>query len=54
MDDTEDCELCGGDLEVEFHYKRRELICQDCGAILDSEGFGEEMEPEKSEREVME
>lgn len=54
MDDSEDCELCGGELEVEYHFKRRELVCRDCGAILDTDYFGEEMEPEEDDGEVME
>jgi transcription initiation factor TFIIIB Brf1 subunit/transcription initiation factor TFIIB len=54
MDDSEKCDVCGGELEVEYHYKRRELVCKDCGAILDHDYFGEEMEPQESDMEVME
>lgn len=54
MNDDEFCELCGGDLEVELFYERRELTCVDCGAILDSEEYGEDMESEDESLEVME
>lgn len=53
MDNSEDCDICGGELEIEYHYKRRELVCQDCGSILDSDTFGEGMEAQEPEGEVM-
>jgi len=54
MNEDKKCEVCGGETEVEFHFKRRELVCKECGSILDGEAFGEEMEPEEEDLEVME
>lgn len=31
------CPLCKGELEVEYFHDRRELVCIDCGEIIDSE-----------------
>lgn len=41
LDADNDCPLCGGELEVENFHSRRELVCRDCGEIIDSEQIGE-------------
>lgn len=53
----EKCYQCGGEVDVEIVGRYRDLVCQQCGIIVDSEKIVEDQEQsmiEEEEYEVME
>lgn len=52
MNKDKDCDICGGELEIEHHYNRIELVCEDCGRIIDSEEVAEAQEKDDLDEEL--
>lgn len=52
----EKCYQCGGEVDVEIVGKYRDLVCQQCGIIVDSERVVEDQEEysEEEDYDVME
>ena len=55
MTEYEECYDCGGDVEVEVVGQYKDLVCQDCGLIVDSNEIVEEQQKYiEDDLEVME